>query len=264
VSVVRLVCAVLFQDHLFQLLSALVQDWFLICECKVEVCCRVLDRRQNLEQCHSKSRFHKVFKEIIEIICLVQKVMRSSRKHLVNFISLESCHSHANDKIHQRKDNQNGFVLSSLDVENDTINELHQLPEDFVRVGIELLKIRFLAVVKTRMMHRVIHFINVLVPLAHDSICQRTYGRRVKLELKSLHFSKSYFADLNFESLDVFSLADALSGQGKVLGRPAFKFLEFGGNEHCGGTDDLSHLLLNVWLFGHEVIEQHNCQMVSL
>lgn len=154
--------------------------------------------------------------------------------------------------------------MSGLDVENDTVNELHQLPEDFVRIGIKLLKVRFLAVVKTGMMHGVIHFINVLVPLAYDSVCQRTYGWRVQLKLKSLHFSKSYFADLNFQSLDVLGPADTLSGKGKVLGRSALEFLEFRRDEHRCGTDDLSHLLLNVWLFGHKVIEQHHCQMICL
>ena len=74
----------------------------------------------------------------------------------------------------------------------------------------------------------------------------------------------NYFADFNFESLDVFGGADSLCGKCKVFRGSALEFLEFGGDEHSCGSDELCDLFLHIGFFGQEVIQQDNCQMIGL
>ena len=71
VSVVRLIRTKLLKHHFLQLILTNSQCWLFISQNQVEIACCILNGRQYLQQSHAKRRSDKIFKKIIEIICLV-------------------------------------------------------------------------------------------------------------------------------------------------------------------------------------------------
>lgn len=115
-SVVCLIRAIFLEVHFLQLILILCQKWLFVGQIQVEIRGSVLNWRQDLEECQSKSGSDKVLEQVIEIVRPVQEVVGNSREELVDLLILEACNFDPDDEVHQGEDDQDGFELCSLNV----------------------------------------------------------------------------------------------------------------------------------------------------
>ena len=112
--------------------------------------------------------FHKSSENIV-VLALVKEVERTAGKLLDDVFLSKNVHLTTEQQIHERADKHLGFVLGSLDVDDDAVTELHHFPEHSVGILIQLLEEDLFGRAEERVDHSIIA-LQEDIPLTHHQV----------------------------------------------------------------------------------------------